>query len=64
VTDGNWLAAADLAKQGIYLYHFSLVFPSQVLKKSKGYAEGVSPRVDNSHMTGRKADYQKSLSGS
>lgn len=50
VTDGNWLGADDLAQQGIYLYHFSLVFPSQVLKKSKGYAEGVSPRVDNSQM--------------
>ncbi len=50
VTDGNWLAADDLAQQGIYLYHFSLVFPSQVLKKSKGYAAGVSPRVDNSQM--------------
>jgi hypothetical protein len=50
VTDGNWLNADDLAQKGIYLYHFSLVFPSQVLKKAKGYAAGVSPRVDNSQM--------------
>lgn len=50
VTDGNWLAADYLAEQGIYLYHFSLVFPSQVLKKAQGYADGVSPRVDASQM--------------
>jgi len=50
LTDGNWLSAFELVEKGIYLYHFSLVFPSQVLNKSKGYAEGVSPRVDNSQM--------------
>ena len=50
LTQGNWLSAYDLVEKGIYLYHFSLVFPSQVLKKSKGYAAGISPKVDNSKM--------------
>jgi hypothetical protein len=50
LNDGNWLSASKLAKAGIYQYHFSLVFPDQVLKKAKGYTAGVSPGTDNSQM--------------
>lgn len=50
LNDGNWLSASELAKAGIYQYHFSLVFPNQVLKKAKGYVAGVSPGTDNSQM--------------
>ena len=50
LNDGNWLSASQLAKDGIYQYHFSLVFPDQVLKKAKGYVAGVSPGTDNSQM--------------
>ncbi|AFZ44911.1 hypothetical protein PCC7418_2775 [Halothece sp. PCC 7418] len=48
VNEGNWLSADALAREGIYLYHLSLVFPSQVLKKTQGYATGMVPNVDNS----------------
>jgi len=50
LNDGHWLSASYLAQCGIYLYHFSLVFPEQVLNKAKGYVAGVSPGVDNSQM--------------
>jgi hypothetical protein len=33
-----WLRGDKLAKQGIYLYHYSLLFPKQVIEKSEYYA--------------------------
>jgi len=50
LSHGNWISAEKLANLGIYLYHFSLVFPKQVLSKSNIYSEGMTPSVDNSQM--------------
>ncbi len=33
----HWLSARQLARQGIYLYHYSLLFPKQVLEKCEYY---------------------------
>ena len=34
----HWLRAADLKARGIYLYHYSLLLPKQVLEKSAYYS--------------------------
>jgi hypothetical protein len=34
---GNWLRGEDLARQGIHLYHYSLLLPKQVIEKSDYY---------------------------
>lgn len=34
---GRWLRSQDMARQGIYLYHYSLVFPKQVIEKCDYY---------------------------
>lgn len=49
-TQGNWVTANDPRLKGIFLYHFSLLFESQVLTKTKGYADGVAIGPDNSKM--------------
>ena len=33
----HWIRGKQLAKRGIYLYHYSFVFPSQVLRKAAYY---------------------------
>ncbi|HOA22965.1 MAG TPA: glycosyltransferase family A protein [Aggregatilineales bacterium] len=34
----KWLSAADMARRGIYLYHYSLLFPKQVVEKCDYYS--------------------------
>ena len=33
----NWISGEQLLKKGIFLYHYSLLFPKQVLEKSIYY---------------------------
>lgn len=40
---GRWLAAAETAGQGIFCYHYSLTFPSQVFMKTSIYNAGADP---------------------
>ena len=35
----KWLTGERLARQGIYLYHYSLVFPKQVIEKCEYYSQ-------------------------
>jgi glycosyltransferase involved in cell wall biosynthesis len=45
----NWLSAKDTEKMGIYLYHYSLLFPKQVMEKCNYYSRpggGFMPDAD------------------
>jgi FkbM family methyltransferase len=35
--DGHWIRGEDLARQGIHLYHYSLLLPKQVIEKCDYY---------------------------
>ncbi|HSE39352.1 MAG TPA: glycosyltransferase family A protein, partial [Acidobacteriota bacterium] len=35
----NWIDGEQLAKRGIFLYHYSLLFPKQVMEKCEYYAQ-------------------------
>lgn len=45
---GNWIHGREIAKQGIYMYHYSLVFPEQVRRKVSYYTAGVGKGVSSS----------------
>ena len=40
----NWISAGVLARQGVYVYHYPLLFPKQVAEKSAYYAK-LSPKL-------------------
>jgi glycosyltransferase involved in cell wall biosynthesis len=35
----NWVSARDMARRGVWMYHYSHLFPSQVLQKASVYQE-------------------------
>ena len=35
----KWLRASDMARRGVYLYHYSLLFPKQVVEKCDYYGQ-------------------------
>lgn len=43
MTQINWVSAEAMARAGIRMYHYSLVFPHQVLHKSTIYKDGTDP---------------------
>lgn len=46
VRSKKWLRAQDLEREGIFLYHYSLLFPLQVYNKVKYYKERNKSAVD------------------
>jgi hypothetical protein len=42
----HWIKAAELSRRGIFLYHYSLVFPKQVLDKCNYYTRADWARSD------------------
>jgi FkbM family methyltransferase len=38
---GNWLNGEELARQGIHLYHYSLLLPKQVIEKCEYYGNAI-----------------------
>jgi hypothetical protein len=38
----HWLSEKEMARRGIFLYHYSLVFPKQVMEKSEYYGKSAS----------------------
>lgn len=43
----SWLRASDLERMGVFLYHYSLLFPRQVFNKVRYYKERVSFPIDS-----------------
>lgn len=41
VRKGRWIRGEELARQGIHLYHYSLLLPKQVIEKSDYYGHAV-----------------------
>jgi hypothetical protein len=47
VNKKKWLRAQDLEREGIFLYHYSLLFPMQVYNKVKYYKARNKNRIDS-----------------
>jgi glycosyltransferase involved in cell wall biosynthesis len=47
MTTVNWLSADDTAAIGVELFHYSLVFPFQVISKSRVYQGGMDPTFEH-----------------
>jgi len=45
--EGNWLRGEDLARQGVYLYHYSLLLPRQVIEKCDYYGNATFTKRPN-----------------
>jgi len=51
----NWVDAYEMERQGIYLYHYSLVFPKQVIEKCEYYGNAAWARRDKARQWAQEA---------